>query len=99
MGRLQKLGLCCLWDFFYTAMDTLQVVWKLDSDEKGGGDWVQALKDPESNLFHCLRLSTFPKVITLSYHPFKPFHRGQNIPGSYERGVGKKGRRREVIFG
>lgn len=49
MDRLQKLVLCCPWGFFYTAMDTLQVIWKLDPHEKGGRGWVQTLKDPELN--------------------------------------------------
>lgn len=49
MDRLQKLVLCCPWGFFYTAMDTLQTIWKLDPHGKGGmgRGWVQSLKDPE----------------------------------------------------
>lgn len=51
MDRLQKLVSCCPWGFFYTAMDTLQVIWKLDIQGKGekGRSWVQTLKDPEMN--------------------------------------------------
>lgn len=49
MDRLQKLVSCCPWGFFYTAMDTLQVIWQSDTPEQGGKGWVQTLKDPELN--------------------------------------------------
>lgn len=49
MDRLQKLVSCCPWGFFYTAMETLQVLWRLDASETEGRSWVQTLKDPELN--------------------------------------------------
>jgi hypothetical protein len=49
MDRLQKLVSCCPWGFFYTAMETLQILWNLDASETEGRSWVQTLKDPELN--------------------------------------------------
>lgn len=49
MNRLQRLVVSCPWGFLYTAMDTLQIIWKLDHDGKGKRSWVQTLKDPDLN--------------------------------------------------
>ncbi|ODA83152.1 hypothetical protein RJ55_01662 [Drechmeria coniospora] len=49
MDRLQKLVVSCPWGFLYTAMDTLQIIWHLDSQSDGARSWVQTLKDPNLN--------------------------------------------------
>ncbi|TWU72985.1 hypothetical protein ED733_004354 [Metarhizium rileyi] len=49
MDRLQRLVRSCPWGFIYTAMETLQAIWDLDSKGKGNKSWVQALKDPQMN--------------------------------------------------
>ncbi|PNY26012.1 Uncharacterized protein TCAP_04052 [Tolypocladium capitatum] len=55
MDRLQRLVVSCPWGFLYTAMDTLQVIWSLGGQGKGGRSWVQTLKDPDLNfLIRCL---------------------------------------------
>ncbi len=49
MNRLRRLVVSCPWGFLYTAMDTLQVIWSLDGQNKGTRGWVQTLKDPKLN--------------------------------------------------
>lgn len=51
MDRLQRLVANCPWGFLYTAMDTLQVLWGLDTEGEDGKrrSWVQTLKDPSLN--------------------------------------------------
>lgn len=48
MDRLQKLVKVCPWGFFYTAMETLQVIWSVHCP-KDLRTWVQTLKDPRLN--------------------------------------------------
>lgn len=45
MDRLQKLVKACPWGFFYTAMETLQVIWSVHCPNELR-TWVQTLKDP-----------------------------------------------------
>ncbi|KAG6192646.1 hypothetical protein E4U27_002379 [Claviceps purpurea] len=49
MNRLKRLVVSCPWGFLYTAMDTLQSLWDLDSKVMGTKSWVQLLKDPDLN--------------------------------------------------
>lgn len=49
MERLQGLVHTCPWGFLYTAMETLQIIWRLDSPGKSDRTWVQTLKDPKLN--------------------------------------------------
>lgn len=49
MDRLGKLAQCVPWGFLYTAMETLQIIWKLEIPEEGERGWVQTLKDPSLN--------------------------------------------------
>lgn len=49
MERLQKHLGTCPWGFLYTAMETLQVLWRLDGPERADKTWVQTLKDPKLN--------------------------------------------------
>lgn len=48
MDRLQKLVAICPWGFFYTAMETLQVIWSAHCPQELK-TWVQTLKDPRLN--------------------------------------------------
>lgn len=48
MDRLQKLVKVCPWGFFYTAMETLQVIWSVHCPNELK-TWVQTLKDPRLN--------------------------------------------------
>lgn len=48
MDRLQKLVKVCPWGFFYTAMETLQVIWSVHCPNELR-TWVQTLKDPRLN--------------------------------------------------
>ena len=48
MERLQKHLGTCPWGFIFTAMETLQIVWRLDSPGRDR-TWVQTLKDPRLN--------------------------------------------------
>lgn len=49
LERLQTLLNTVPWGFLYTAMETLQVIWRLDSPGNGDRTWVQTLKDPRLN--------------------------------------------------
>lgn len=49
MNRLRRLVFWCPWGFLYTAMETLKVIWALESEGKNQRGWVQTLKDPELN--------------------------------------------------
>lgn len=49
MERLQALVRCCPWGFLHTAMETLQVIWRLEGPECGERSWVHTLKDPRLN--------------------------------------------------
>ncbi|KAG5913299.1 hypothetical protein E4U53_004915, partial [Claviceps sorghi] len=49
MERLQRLHVSCPWGFLNTAMETLQIIWDLDSQGRGTRSWVQTLKDPDMN--------------------------------------------------
>ena len=48
MDRLQELVKVCPWGFFYTAMETLQVIWSVHCPSELR-TWVQTLKDPRLN--------------------------------------------------
>ncbi|KAH7262498.1 fungal-specific transcription factor domain-containing protein [Fusarium tricinctum] len=45
MDRLKMVAAICPWGFLYSAIDTLQILWKNDTDGEGYMDWVQKLKD------------------------------------------------------
>ncbi|KIL95995.1 hypothetical protein FAVG1_00734 [Fusarium avenaceum] len=45
MDRLKMVAAICPWGFLYSAIDTLQILWKNDTDGQGYMDWVQKLKD------------------------------------------------------
>ncbi|KAF5010079.1 hypothetical protein FDECE_3745 [Fusarium decemcellulare] len=45
MDRLKKLVAVCPWGFLYSAIDTLQILWGLDAEERQTNNWVQTLKD------------------------------------------------------
>lgn len=47
--RLQRLVKAVPWGFIYTAMDALDVIWRLKREGKGQEGWVQTLKDPDLN--------------------------------------------------
>ncbi|KAF4124399.1 GAL4 [Geosmithia morbida] len=49
MDRLDKQVRLVPWGFFYTAMETLQIIWKLDAPEDDKRSWVDTLKDPSLN--------------------------------------------------
>ncbi|KAF7560832.1 hypothetical protein G7046_g3322 [Stylonectria norvegica] len=49
MGRLRRLVEMCPWGFIYTAMDTLQVLWKLEAEGNSSRSWIQTLRDPIMN--------------------------------------------------
>ncbi|KAL6857784.1 hypothetical protein ACO1O0_005227 [Amphichorda felina] len=57
MERLQKHLGTCPWGFLYTAMETLQVLWRLDGPERADKTWVQTLKDPKLNFLMKARVS------------------------------------------
>lgn len=45
MDRLKMVAAICPWGFLYSAIDTLQILWKNDTDGEGYMNWVQKLKD------------------------------------------------------
>ncbi|KAM0295759.1 hypothetical protein ACHAO9_000844 [Fusarium lateritium] len=45
MDRLKMVAAICPWGFLYSAIDTLQILWKNDTNGEGYMDWVQKLKD------------------------------------------------------
>lgn len=47
--RLQRLVKVVPWGFIDTAMDALDVIWRLKREGKTQEGWVQALKDPDLN--------------------------------------------------
>ncbi|KAF4984105.1 hypothetical protein FZEAL_644 [Fusarium zealandicum] len=45
MDRLKRVAEVCPWGFLYSAIDTLQILWGLDTEGKTTTNWVQALRD------------------------------------------------------
>ncbi|WXC57145.1 hypothetical protein SNK03_003067 [Fusarium graminearum] len=45
MDRLKMVAAICPWGFLYSAIDTLQILWKNDTESEGYMNWVQKLKD------------------------------------------------------
>ncbi|KAJ4260456.1 hypothetical protein NW762_007196 [Fusarium torreyae] len=45
MDRLKMVAAICPWGFLYSAIDTLQILWKNDKEGEGCMNWVQKLKD------------------------------------------------------
>ena len=50
VDRFKALAEECPWGFLYTAMDTLQLLWKLEAEGKLTKSWLKTLRDPELNL-------------------------------------------------
>ncbi|KAF5025406.1 hypothetical protein F66182_2508 [Fusarium sp. NRRL 66182] len=45
MDRLKMVAAVCPWGFLYSAIDTLQILWKNDAEGEVMMNWVQKLKD------------------------------------------------------
>lgn len=45
MDRLKRLVAVNPWGFLYSAIDTLQILWGLDAEDKRTTNWIQQLRD------------------------------------------------------